>query len=116
MNIRMMNGLFKLYANEDGDTLISAKWIAGGIWGTCGGGSNELIPETQPEFESFDELVLKVCPDILHKDYIELKKACCTVETIIEYGYYGSVTYYRQWKCDLYALYEMMKNRLLIND
>ena len=111
-------GIFEplsIYNGFDG-ILKSTNWTTGGTWGDCWGNLCECVPEKQPEFEQFDELIERVAPHITFIKYKKLYNNCVTVETDFEYDYYGGCCYKSYYKCDLRKLYDMMVEMNLIEN
>jgi hypothetical protein len=98
------------------DKCYSDTWDTGGHWGNCWGDEGEITPEPQPEFNTFDELLEKVAPDISHLQYKRLYRECVTIEEGTDVGYYGSYTYYNRYVLDLKKCYEMLKEMGYIKD
>lgn len=99
--------------DEDGK-FYSKKWIVGGSWEDCWGNSSP-ISKTEPEdFDEFDSLLEEICPNITYLQYKKIRKRCVTLESLKEVGYYGSSTEYNYYECNVYRLYEILKELSLL--
>lgn len=88
------------YDNTDGDNkMLSKSWIVG---------------EEPVEFDQFDDLLMKFCPDITYLNYKKLRKGCVSTETHEEYSYSGDVFECVKWTCDLKKLYKMALDMKLL--
>ena len=96
------------YANlVKNDRLYSCEW-------SLGGGCEEfgfLSAEPQPlDFEEFDDLIEKICPEISYLRYKKIYRACVTVETRDTHEYYVGPVSYACYVCDMEKLYTMLKS------
>lgn len=99
--------------DEDGK-FYSKKWIVGGSWGDCWGNTSP-VTKTEPEdFDEFDSLLEEICPNITYLQYKKIKKRCVTLESLKEVGYYGSSTEYNYYECNVYRLYDILKELSLL--
>jgi hypothetical protein len=96
-------------AEKDG-YLRSSTWSLGG---TSGGYSSDELTRVDPEtppvaFFEFDDLLLKICPEISFLKYKKLYNDCVTTETESHGDYYGGSTTRANFKCDLKKLYSLL--------
>ena len=88
--------------------LESDSWSLGGeMWGWDG--SKRAVSAEQPkEFDEFDNLLEKICPNITFLQYRKLYKNCVTMEERCNSDYYSRINegYY---KCDLAKLWSMLE-------
>lgn len=97
------------FYEKDGK-LRSAKWATGGSYGNCWDSSFSSISAENPlEFDIFDQLLEKSCPNITFLHYKKLRKECVSIEESYEPEYYGGGTNYMNWVCDLQKLYNGLK-------
>jgi len=102
--------------NDDGvDYLTSEEWTVGGTWHDCYGNEGKVEAEPAREFTEFDEMLLKLCPDVSYLRYLELKRNCIEVIEDTSSDYYTS-TNYMYWRCNLKKLYNMMLEMHLIDE
>lgn len=87
----------------------SSKWVVGGQWGNCWGDSGSVSVEEPCEFDEFDKLLEKICPNITFLQYKKIKAECVSVEYSEEYGHYRSCTKYNYYACNIYKLYDYLK-------
>lgn len=87
----------------------SSKWVIGGQWGNCWGDSGSVSGEEPCEFDEFDELLEKICPDITFLQYKKIRAQSVSIECSEEYGYYGSYTEYNCYSCNVYQLYDCLE-------
>lgn len=97
------------YVTKD-NILYSDSWAISGY--TEGYDHNQRYPITPSEpienFEEFDSLLEKICPEISFLVYKKLMKECVSMVEHEENDYYSRITYVR-WECDLKKLYELLK-------
>lgn len=88
--------------------MYSESWSAGGSWGDCWGNEGTISPDSPLDFREFDDLLMKICPDISFMNYKKLLNECTETEKYSEYDYYGGREYRQRWKCDMKRLYELL--------
>jgi hypothetical protein len=101
--------------NDDKQYLCSDTWSLGGeSWSYDGEPAGSIMPEPQPaSFKEFDDLLLKVCPDIAFMQYKKLYNETVTIKTKDDSDYYSKeiVAFY---SCDITKLYGIMRELSLI--
>lgn len=102
--------VFKILESyQKNDEMRSDEWSLGGTMEDCWGNSVTCGAEEQPiEFKEFDDLLLKVCPNISLLQYKKLYRETVTTETRRESDYYGGYCSYGYYACDLKKLYELL--------
>lgn len=113
VNVHKMNvyeSVFKIHESyQKNDEMRSDEWSLGGTWGDCWGNSGTCGVDEQPtEFKEFDDLLMKVCPNITLLQYKKLYRETVTTETRGEHDYYGGYCSYGYYACDLKKLYELL--------
>lgn len=103
----------KAWAGEnelgDQDTLESDTWCLGGTGRGYDGYEWSVSPTPQPvNFEAFDKLLEKLCPQISFLQYKKVYAACVTIKESSSSDYYGGSTNYAQYSCDLKKLHEAL--------
>lgn len=91
------------------NTLCSEEWVLGGESRDVWGDTSPMSTSSQPaEFDAFDELLTKIWPDIGFMQYKLLKRETVRAQQESKSDYYSHYTvgYY---ECDLYRLYELLK-------
>jgi hypothetical protein len=98
------NDLYKV----NGKYLESQSWCLGGKSYDWHGSEHYLSAENPLNFDEFDELLEKICPQITYLQYKKIYAKCVTMEERSASDYY---TQAREgfWKCDLEKLYEMLE-------
>ena len=98
------NDLYKV----NGKYLESQAWCLGGKSYHWSGSESVLYAEDPINFDEFDELLEKVCPQITYLQYKKIYAKCVTKEERSNCDYY---TQAREgfWRCDLEKLYEMLE-------
>lgn len=94
---------------EDGKYLESQTWCLGGVGHSWASDSEYHISAENPaNFDEFDELLERICPQITYLQYKKIYSKCVTMEDRAGGDYYTSC---REgfWRCDLKKLYEMFK-------
>jgi len=95
----------------------SGSWSLGGTWANCWGNSGTVEADAPLDnFEEFDELLSKICPDISFLNYKRLYSASVGVDTKGESDYYGGSTTYAYRKCNLQELYNKLLEMNLIKE
>ena len=97
------------YVCTDGK-LKSMQWCTGGTAGNCYGNVSPLSGEEPLEFVELDELLEKLNPGITFLQYKKIMRECVTTEDSYQNDYYGGITSYMRWVCDLRKLHELLKN------
>lgn len=110
---------FKVWAVENGFSdngiLKSSSWCLGGSWADCWGGSGSVDSDVMPaNFQEFDELLEKICPNISFLAYKKIHAECVMIEKYDEGDYYGGSRSHAYYKCDLKKLYNELKMKGLI--
>jgi hypothetical protein len=92
---------------NNGKYLESSTWSLGGTSYGLSGSEHHFSAEQPVEFEEFDELLERICPQITYLQYKKVNRACVTMEErpISDYYTSGNEGY---WRCDLEKLYEML--------
>ena len=101
------------YANEE-NKMVSETWSGGGEWCNCWGDSGIIEEESAPEFTQFDELIIKVCPNITHIQYKNVYETCVYVDEEDEFDYYGGYEKRYKYVCDLKKMYDFLKEMNII--
>jgi hypothetical protein len=98
------NDLYKV----NGKYLESANWCLGGKSYHWSGSESYLPAEDPLNFDAFDELLEKICPQITYLQYKKIYAKCVTKEERSNCDYY---TQAREgyWRCDLEKLYKMLE-------
>ena len=94
--------------------MYSESWSAGGSWSDCWGNEGTISPDSPSDFHEFDDLLIKICPDISFLNYKKLLNECTETEEYSESDYYGGCEYRQRWKCDMKRLYELLNEMNLI--
>lgn len=91
-----------------GKYMESHGWCLGGKSYHWSGSESVLYPEDPINFDEFDELLEKICPQITYLQYKKIYAKCVTKEERSNCDYY---TQAREgyWRCDLEKLYEMLE-------
>lgn len=99
---------FILKINDGRSIIVNDCWSQGGTWRDCWGNGGTISPEEPYEFEKFDEILEKICPNINYINYKKIKRACVRMDTF-EYGdYYGGCDNRARWELNLEDLYEKL--------
>jgi hypothetical protein len=97
--------------------LKSSSWSLGGTSGSYTGRIYGVSAEPQPaSFADFDDLLLKICPELSFLKYKKLYNETVTIETGGESDYYGGSTSHAWYQCDLKKLYDMLNEWGLIGE
>jgi len=99
---------FEIAGAEGNGFLRSNSWVTGGRWGDYQGNEGEIEAEPEEEFTQFDDFVESICPNISHRDYRTLWKACVEQKEKYEQQYYGGYENTSYWECDLDKLHDKM--------
>jgi len=87
----------------------SSSWSLGGTSGGYDGSIHQISPQPQPaSFAEFDDLLLKICPDMSFLRYKKLYNDCVETETKDDSDYYGGRTTDAYYVCDLEKLYNLL--------
>ena len=91
----------------NGKYLESSAWSLGGTMRGYSGNERHFDAEPPAEFEEFDALLERICPQITYLQYKKVHRACVTMEQrpISDYYTSGNEGY---WRCDLVKLYDML--------
>lgn len=96
--------------------LTSSYWSKGGSYGNCWNSEQTMInAEDSLEFDLFDDLLIQINPNISYLQYKKIFGASCSIQETFETDYYGGGTTRAHHKCDLYKLYNVLKELKLIN-
>lgn len=89
--------------------LRSGRWCAGGSYGNCWDNTQSPVTPDDPlEFTQFDDLLIKICPNLNFIDYKKIRKQCVSTEETYESDYYGGGTTNLNWVCDLEQLFKVL--------
>lgn len=99
-------------SKQPGSPIISVHWTIGGVsggncWGE--GGHYAVEGEAEPEFESFENLVLYFVPNISFADFNKLKQKVMYTRTWTENEYYGNSTSYAEKYAYLKDIYKHLE-------
>lgn len=99
---------------------LEISWETGGMQGGSCWNDDEPTSysssETEPDFESFDQLLEKVCPNI---SFLQYKNICSQVGRKYDSSlgeYYGNCTNYAHKYIDMKELYDCLVDKEIIND
>ncbi len=85
------------------------EWSNGGTYGNCWNDSKSTSDPDQPlEFNSFDELLEKICPKISLMEYKKIKRECCQIKMTNDNDYYGGYSSSSHHECDMDKLYNVL--------
>lgn len=98
------------------ETMSSESWTMGGSCCNYLGNSWTMESEEPVEFTQYDDLLLKICPNITYLQYKKLYGECVKMDTWNESDYYGGSVTYGCWTCDLKKLYEGLKKLNLLEN
>jgi hypothetical protein len=102
---------------SEGKYYFSDSWSRGGSWGDCCGNHGNIHPDEQPSsFEQFDKLLEDICPNITFIQYKRVFNECVTIDEYSENDYYGGTEYKARYKLDVRKLYDMLRERSLIEE
>jgi hypothetical protein len=104
------------WGEENNKYYYSEYWSRGGTWGNCWGGKGDIKPDEQPEFNTFDNLLEYVCPNISYIQYKNIFKECVEIDEYKESDYYGGTEYKSRYKFDVRKCYEILLERNLIEE
>jgi predicted kinase len=105
----------KLGLDDETMILESASWCLGGNSRDYLGGCYDVSADVQPVgFVEFDDLLLKICPNISFLQYRKIFNSCCATGNRGHNDYYGGSVSYGYYICDLNLLYEELKELNLI--
>lgn len=92
---------------KDEKYMDSYKWCLGGVdHGYMGDETYYIEPETpHTTFDEFENLILRLLPDISYKTYKRLYQNCVTTETETRDFYYGGEANYMYFRCDVEKLF-----------
>ena len=100
---------------KDKGFLVSDTWSGGGTCGSCWDDNLSTISaDPIPEFEAFNEMLLKICPSISFLQYKKLYNSSVIVDETKEYDYYGGCETIFKYKCDLKKLYSELLDMGLV--
>lgn len=103
------------YKNDE-FTLVSDTWSGGGTWCNCYGFTGYIDSESAPKFEEFDEMILKLAPEISMVNYKNLYNETVTIEENKENDYYGGSEIRYWYKCDLDKLFKLLVKLNIIDN
>lgn len=101
-----LNGI---YIDNNG-YLYSESWGTGGISCNCWGNSSIHDGDDPLYFDAFDELILKVNPDLNFMAYNKIKKKCVEIDSYSEGDYYGGSIGYARYRCKLSEVLEELED------
>ena len=94
--------------NVVGKYLESDSWCLGGVSYSWTGEKFPLSPERSRNFDAFDNLLEKICPQITFLQYKKIYAKCVTEEERSSSDYYTNARE-GYWCCDLEKLYVMLE-------
>mgnify|MGYP000974657187 FL=1 len=96
--------------NDETGVLRSSTWSLGG---KCG--DNYTSPDPQPiNFDEFDRLLFKICPDISFLKYKKLYKESVEIKVETRHDYYETEYSYAFYECNLSKFYSMLQELELL--
>lgn len=95
--------------NEDKFTFRSREWSNGGTWCDCWDNTGYIDAESPKEFDEFDKILEKACPNISFMQYKRLKNDSVKLVNYTDRDYYGGSESKSYWECDLKKLFEGIK-------
>ncbi len=103
--------------NLSGDSMYSRSWCTGGTGCGYDGATWEIrADEPIQNFDEFDKLIEKICPDINFMKYKKLYSECVELQSRMENDYYGGGAGYSNYKCDLKNCIKCSKNKVTLNE
>lgn len=96
--------------------ITSGDWCTGGSWKDCWGNETKVSAEAPVNFNEFDNLLMKICPNITFLQYKNIYNDCVSSDSGWENDYYGGSTSHSWWTCHLPSFYNTLKEMNLIND
>lgn len=99
-----------------GKYLYSDEWCLGGTHNNCWGDSYSVEPDEPENFDEFDQLLEKICPTITFLQYKNIHSQCVDITSREDHDYYGGCVAYARYKCDLEQLFEILKEKGLVNE
>lgn len=116
MDTNWCNYFLPLIENSSENCIYSKPWSLGGTWGDCWGNLGTISPEPQPKnFKEFDDLLMKVCPNISYLQYKILYDNCVSIDEDSNYDYYGGHEYQARFKLNVKDCYDWLVENNLIN-
>ena len=101
----------------NGEYVITSKeWCNGGSWCDCWGNSGSVESDSPKEFTEFDDLLMKICPEITFLQYKKIYHECVTTITYEERDYYGGSTSNSYHRCNIGKLKELLKEMKLYHE
>ena len=111
------NNFLPLIDNGDGKYLYSESWSRGGTLCSWDGYEQTIEPDEQPEsFEELDELLEKICPTITFLQYKKIFSECVDIDEFWVSDYYGGTEYKSRYRLDVKKLYDMLREKDLIEE
>lgn len=110
---------YKKFALENNITLKndrylkSCTWCLGGSGHSWDGHTYSISAEEPCEFTEFDDILMKLCPNITYLQYKKVRSACVTCETERCDDYY-SETEDGFYLCDMKVLFDMLKEMKIL--
>lgn len=95
--------------------LKSYHWTISGINRDFEGNEWPIIPDEPLEFNEFDNLLEKICPQITFLQYKRIHKECVAIKEDYDSDYYSCCTI-NYWSCDLEKLYNCLLEKNLITE
>lgn len=105
--------LISNYGDEDG-LLKSPSWVTGGECATYMGDIYSIEPDEPNEFNDYDSMLMKLCPEITYLQYKKLREKCVSIHNYTEHDYYGGETRHCEWVCNLKEMYNILDEMGLI--
>jgi len=97
--------------------LHSSTWCLGGTWGSYTGATGTISPESPPSsFETFDDIMEELCPDISFMRYKKIYNRCVSTDTSSENDYYDGSSESAYYICDMKELFDQLSELGLINE
>ena len=100
---KMFSDKFKLQ-----DKLKSESWATGGTRNSWDNYSHDVSVQPACNFVEFDELLLKINPNMPYLIYSHIYNSCVILDNYSDKDYYGGCVYYNQYVCDIQKLYNKL--------
>lgn len=99
---------------QDGILLKSYSWCVGGTIRNCYGGCSNITADEEKDFDEFDSMLTKICPNITFLQYKKLYNEVVSTDESYESDYYGGCVTYRYHVCNLEKVYNKLKEMGMI--
>lgn len=104
------------YNLKDNSKLRCESWSNGGTWRDCWGNSGTVSSSNPSEPNTFDDLLLKVAPNINFLLYKKIKNASLSCDDYYDGDYYGGSVNYSCWVIDFEKLYNCLVEYELLDE